>query len=204
MVNLFLLLSLLQEVLSIKVLQFESSSDGRISYDILTESTPLPPLFTLCSTFRESHIYAGNGFFIIYGSSGDPWMTLSNWASDHQIVMWLKINTFWVKVRDIPTHWMNSWINVCIETDTTTGNISVLVNENPPLSFDVPELTIKTPNNLKESLYIGLFDVNFGRRQFQGEVANFNIFSGKHLIKRNCDDHGDIVNKTLSGSVLVL
>ena len=100
-----------------------------------------------------------------------------------------------MKVRDIPTHWMNSWINVCIETDTTAGNISVLVNENPPLLFDVPDLTIQPPENLKESLYIGLFEDNLGRRQFQGEVANFNIFSGKHLIERDCDDPGDIVNK---------
>ena len=81
-------------------------------------------------------------------------MTLSNWNHGH-VSLWLRINTLWVKITDIPPYWINSWINVCIQANTSSGNFSVLVNDGPPLRFTNVELTLQTPKNLKEALYIG-------------------------------------------------
>ena len=124
------LLMVLHTGLPIKILTFEPSSDGEIAYETIDTSTPFPEVFTLCSAFKETITYDGNSFLIIYGASGNPWMTLSNWAhlAVNQINLWVRVNTFWLKIREIPAHWMNSWNHVCIKADTRTGNLSVLVN----------------------------------------------------------------------------
>ena len=190
------LLLLLNPGLAIKILRFEPSSNGEIAYETIDMSTPFPEVFTLCSAFKETVTYDGNSFFTIYGASGKPWMTLSNWAVD-QITMWVRVNTFWI--RDIPAHLMHSWIHVCIKADTRTGNLSVLVNEGPPSFFTVPQLTHQPPKDLKEKLYVGKIEDHEGTKQFLGEVANFNIFSGledvEKLSEKSCGHYGDIINK---------
>ena len=94
---------------------------------------------------------------------------------------------------------MNSWIHICIMADTTTGNLSVLVNNSPPAFLTVPELVLQAPRNLKGQLIVGKVDDDEGTRQYQGEVANFNIFSGfkqiENLLERSCEHTGDIVNE---------
>ena len=77
---------------------FESSLDGNISYEILETSVELPSVFTLCSAFRETALKE-TSFFTIYGKSGKPWITLSNWQYENQR-MFLRINELWVKIRD--------------------------------------------------------------------------------------------------------
>ena len=200
---LFLLL-LLQPAFSINILSFDYSPDGKISYKIIDRSIPLPELFTLCSHFKEDMIY-GQSFFTIYGLTGDPWMTLSTWA-DGRVFLWLRINTLWVKIKDMPPHWMNSWIYVCIQADTSSGNFSVLVNEELPLFFNEVELTLLTPKNLKGKLFIGKSDDNYGQRQYKGEVANLNIYSGfrndLNLLENPCEHDGDLVNKDTTWEVV--
>ena len=195
----WLLFLLLQPGLSIKILTFDLSSGGGISYDVIDQSTPLPQIFTLCLAFKENLIYTFNNFFTIYGDAGESWLTLGNFADGH-IGLWLKINKDWVKLAVIPEHLMSSWIHVCIMTDTLSGNISVLVNEDLPLYFTVPGLTQHTPEDLKGKLYIGQSEDQLEQpKQFQGEVANFNIFTGfrevKNLMEKSCEHAGDIVNK---------
>ena len=192
-----LLLLFLQAGLSIKILTFEHSSEN-IAYHIIDKSIPLPEIFTLCLSIKEDQIPLYNSFFTIYGKYGDSWMTLSNFVYPY-IALWLKINKAWMEVTVIPEHLMNSWIHVCLEADTITGNISVLVNEGPTLFFTVPELIIQTPENLKENLYIGQAEDFQQPKQYQGEVANFNIFSGsreiKNMMLESCEHVGDIVSK---------
>ena len=106
---------------------------------MIDKSTPLPEVFTLCSLFKEELI-SGDSFFTIYGSSGDHWLSLSNWAAG-QVNMWLKINTLWLKIRELPPHWMNSWIHICIEVDIVSGNLSISINEEPPIFVHEIELT---------------------------------------------------------------
>ena len=194
----WILLFLLHPGLPFKILKFEPSSDGGIAYETIEKSTPLPRLFTLCSAYKERFILGGNSFFTIYGEYGEPWMTLSNWPYDI-IELWLRINTVWVKISGMPAHLMNSWVHICIMADTTTGNLSVLVNQGQPSFFIVPELTLHPPKNLEGKLFIGKVDGDKGAVQYQGDVANFNIFSGfKHidnLLERSCEHTGDIVNK---------
>ena len=194
----WILLFLLHPGLPFKTLKFEPSSDGGIAYETIEKSTPLPRLFTLCSAYKERFILGGNSFFTIYGEYGEPWMTLSNWPYDI-IELWLRINTVWVKISGMPAHLMNSWVHICIMADTTTGNLSVLVNQGQPSFFIVPELTLHPPKNLEGKLFIGKVDGDKGAVQYQGDVANFNIFSGfKHidnLLERSCEHTGDIVNK---------
>ena len=191
---------LLQPGLSIKILTFEPSSGGEISYDVIHQATPLSQIFTLCLAFKENLIYSYNNVFTIYGDAGGSWMTLGNFDYGH-IGLWLKINKEWVEITVIPEHLMSSWIHVCIMGDTISGNISVLVNEDPPLFFIVPWLTQHTPEDLKGKLYIGQSEDQLEQpKQFQGEVANFNIFSGfrevKNLMEESCKHAGDIVNHT--------
>ena len=177
MANWFLLL-LLHPGLPIRILTFDASSDGEIAHQIYDKSTPLPELFTLCSAFKESVMYqGGNSFFTLYGEDGKPWMILTTWIGVH-IELWLRINQYWVEITEIPAHMMHSWIHVCIMANTVTGNISVVINEGPPLVFAVPELTTQTPLNLKGKLFIGKSEDFEGANQFKGEVANFNIFTG--------------------------
>ena len=184
--------------LSIKIWAFEPSSNGEIAYKVIDKSTPLPKIFTLCSAFKEKFVYGSNSFFTLYGEQGEPWMSLTNWPYDH-IELWTRINTVWLKIRDMPAYLMNSWIHICIMVDTVAGNLSVAINDEPPSAFTVPELSFNTPKNLKDKLYVGKVEDSEGIRQYQGEVANINIFSGlKHienLLESSCKHSGDIVNK---------
>ena len=195
----FLLLFIQPGLSSITIRKFESSTDGEIAYDVIDKSTPLPERFTLCSTFRENLIYEYNSIFTIYGQSGKSWMTLGQFTSDH-IELWVRINKKWRKVTDLPEHWMNTWIHVCLTVDTPSGNFSAFINEIPPLSFNEPGLALNTPKNLKEKLYVGKTEDFQGVvKQYMGEVANVNIFSGvihfENLLERSCDHEGDIVHK---------
>ena len=79
--------------------------------------------------------------------------------------MFLRINELWVKIRDLPLHWMLSWISVCINADTETGNISVLLNGETPLLFHVKELTRQKPDNLDRKIVVGLSETK-ERKQF--------------------------------------
>ena len=179
-----------------KTLTFESSLDGQINHNILETSVALPPVFTLCSAFKET-LLKEVSFFTIYGESGEPWMSLSNYQYKYQR-MFLKINKVWVKITELPLHWMLSWIAVCIHADTVTGNISVLLNSEPPLLFHVEELTRLKPGNLKQKLFVGLSDTSATKQQFYGEVANLNIFSNskdlKNIQANPCELVGDLVN----------
>ena len=121
-------------------------------------------------------------------------MTLSNWMKGDRIVMWLQINTVWQKAKVIPSHWINSWVHVCISADTHSGNISLSVKGDPPSKFYIPELKEEKPKNLQGKLFVGLSENEWdGKRQFIGQVANLNIFSDT-FIDPLCTDIGDIVN----------
>ena len=195
---LWLNLLLLQPVLCIEIISFETSTKENISYWMIDKSIPFPAVFTICSLVKEDLI-DGDSFFTIYGSSGNHWMTLKSYAYS-QVELWLRINTAWEKIIALPPHLMNSWIHICIQADTITGNFSVLVNKEPPLFFNKVELTLQKPKNLNGKLFVGKSQDNIrGIRQYQGNVANFNIFSGSKnvmdMFESPCEHEGDIVNK---------
>ena len=196
--TLWLLILLFHPIFSIQIFRFESSSAQNISYGIIKTSTPLPPIFTLCASIKE--IFDEHSFFTLYGELGEPWMILINWVdTDFDISMWIKINTVWVKIRDIDFSWIDSWIQVCVRADTTAGNLSISVNGEPSSSFQITELTVKVSKNLRNKLYIGLSHHDNGIQQYQGELTNFNMFSSENDIvnmsANPCELEGDIVNK---------
>ena len=134
--NLWLLILLFHPIFSIQILKFESSLAQNISYGIIKTSTPLPPIFTLCASIKVTFEVDEKSFFTLYGELGEPWMILLNWVdTDFDTSLWIKINTVWVKIRDIPFSWINSWIHVCVMADTAAGNLSISVNGDPSLSF---------------------------------------------------------------------
>ena len=95
--------------------------------------------------------------------------------------MFLRINKVWVKIRELPLHWMLLWISVCIHADTVIGNISVSLNGETPLVFHVEELKHQKPDNLKQKLFVGLSNAEDTKKQFYGEVANLNIYSDSNI-----------------------
>ena len=192
----FLLLLIAQQGYSLKILTFKSLSGGDIAHTVLETPAILPPVFTLCSSFKEYGVHDAS-FFTIFGKSGKPWLTLSNWQWGKTLTMFLKVNEVWVKVREVPLHWMLSWISICIRADTVTGNISISINQDAPLKFVVEELVNQKPVNLKGKLFIGLSNIN-GPKQFNGELANTNIFSDTknidEIMNNICMHVGDVVN----------
>ena len=113
-----ILLIFLQDSYAIDILLFDTSSDTNIAHRKIETSTPLPPIFTLCASFREN-VVEETSFFTLFGESGKPWITLSNWALTDKVVrMWLRINKKWYKIRGIPIHWLNFWIHVCFHANT--------------------------------------------------------------------------------------
>ena len=183
-------------------LLFRSALGTNISYEILKTSTLLPQIFTICASFKENEVNK-RSFFTIYGELNKPWMTLSNWRGDNTIIMWLKINTVFSEVGDFPLHWMNFWNHVCISADTESGNISIFLNEDPPISIRATNMNQERPQNIQGKLYIGLSESERGvPKQFHGQVANFNIFSVnesesiRNIATNPCQHIGDIVNMT--------
>ena len=79
MVTWLLMLMFSQDSYAIDILLFDNSSDTNIAYKNIETSTPLPPIFTLCASFKENMIEE-TSFFTLFGESGKPWMTLSAWA----------------------------------------------------------------------------------------------------------------------------
>ena len=92
---------------------------------------------------------------------------------------------------------MNSWIHVCITADTSSGNLSALVNDGQPVFLSILGLSNNKPENLQEKLYIGQATKAQEVIQYQGEVANLNILSGSinvgNLSNNLCDLQGDII-----------
>ena len=161
---------------SVKNLIFRSSLDGSIAHEILKTPTVFPKVFTICSSFKENKNEVS--FFTIYGESNEPWMTLSNWGDENKIKLWLVINTDWTNIRLLPLHWINAWNHVCIYADTQSGNVSISMNGEQSSSFIIAELQERKPKNLQGKLYIGLSEDDWnGKKQFDGQIANFNIFS---------------------------
>ena len=186
---------------SVKSVYFESSLDGTISHKVLKTPTPLPQNFIFCGSFKEKMI-DNNNFFTIYGHSDNPWLSLSTWIYGNRIDIWMKINKVWLKIRDIPPYWMNFYIHVCIFADIISGQLSLSFNGEPAESVTVPEIKLEKPKDLSGKLYIGLSENHhlYGKTQFQGQVANINIFSGndsrtiRKMSANLCDQVGDIVN----------
>ena len=186
---------------SIRSFYFESSSEGTISHKILMTPAPLPQKFVLCGSFKEK-IIDDNNFFTIYGEAGNPWLSISSWKYGNRIDIWMKINKVWLKIRDIPPYWMNFYIHVCIFADTISGHISLSFNGEPDESVNVPEIKIEKPKNLSGKLYIGLSENHHltGKTQYQGQVANINLFSRSDsrtiskMTANLCDQVGDLVN----------
>ena len=185
---------------AINIFLFDTSSEENLEYGKMETTTPLPPVFTLCASFRENTV-EDTSFFTLFGEAGTPWMTISTWAyPDKNIEMWTRINKKWYKIRDIPAHWLNFWIHVCFHADTISGNISFSFNGEPSSSFIAPELRQGVPKNLKESLFIGLgkFYEEIEPKQFHGQITNFNIFYDAKDIEamsgNPCKYNGDILS----------
>ena len=195
----WLVLFLLHPGSSSKSFIFESSLHENINHIILKTSIILPKTFTACVSYKETRIDK-EGSFTIYGESNTPWISLSTWDYANEIAMWLIIGSEWLKVRTIPSHWINFWTHVCINVDTQSGNISLSINGEQPLLFKSTEIEKEKPSNLKGKLYIGLCtDRLNGERQFFGEVSNINIFSTHQsnvstMSSNLCTLVGDIVN----------
>ena len=184
---------------SVKSLIFKPNLTGKIAHAILETPTVFPETFTICSSFKE-HSNDEASFFTIFGESNKPWMTLSIWYDEIHIKLWLAINTDWTQIRLLPLHWIKAWNHVCIFTDTLARHISISLNGETPSSFIITGLGEGKPKNLRGKLYIGLSEDNWnGQKQFDGEVANFNIFSGnqskniRNMSANPCTYTGDIV-----------
>lgn len=185
-----------------KTLVFKSSTDGSIAHEVLKTSTLLPEIFRICSSYKENTI-EDRSFFTIYGESMEPWLTLSKWVEIDKIRLWLRVNEVWLRVKVIPPDWLNSWTHVCIDLDTNSGNISVSANGEPPVSLMSPEVLHERPKNLHGKILLGLSEER-SKQQFQGKIANFNIFSLNHttlpiqnMTANVCNYFGDIVNFNL-------
>ena len=196
MIILFLLILLVHQGYSIKTLSFESTSDENIAYQVPQTSTPLPPIFTFCASFKEPTI-GESSFFTMFGESDDPWLTVVNWVVEDQIQMWMRISKMdWIKVWDLPPYWLNFWIYICIKVDSLADTLFVSLNGESPVSFVMNGINENRPTNLKGKMYIGLSKI-YERRQFQGEVSNINIFSDSKnfdlLSAGPCEHIGDIL-----------
>ena len=126
----------LQGSSAITIFSFDNSSDTNRAYGTIEKSTPLPPIFTLCTSFKKSMV-EDTSFFTLFGESGAPWMTLSTWNyPEKNIETWIRINKKWYEIREIPVHWLNFWIHVCFHANTISGNIFyslLMVNHHPIL-----------------------------------------------------------------------
>ena len=186
---------------AINILVFDTSSNTKIAYKHVETSTPLPPIFTLCASFKQNMVEE-TSFFTLFGESSKPWMTLSLWSTEtsNDIRMWLRVNIKWYQIGVIPLHWLNFWIHVCFHADTISGKISFSLNGEPSSSFKAPELIQEVPNNLKDKLYVGLSRISGEKEptQFHGQISNFNIFAEVQIIEimsgNPCKYNGDVLN----------
>ena len=182
-----------------RIFTFKPSFEKSISYATLKYPIPLTDSFTLCSSFKQNSIN-GTGFFNITGEDDKTWMFLGTWKTEINFNIWIKVSSVWTVIEDFSPFWMNFWIHVCIHADTKSGDMSISLNGEPILSFNMP-LGVKKPANLQGKLFLGgLTEYDNERIQFQGQVANINIFSDKSAaLIRNmsgslCDQDGDLVN----------
>ena len=198
--HILLVILLLNPGYSLKMFAFENPIDQNIAHIILKTPSTIPQNFTFCSSFKENYV-DGRSFFTIYDESHKPWMALSNWLPGNTIIMWLQINTVWIKIREVPFYWTNFWIHVCIYVDTLSDNVSISLNGEQPLSYIVPGLSLVETKDLQGRLYIGLSEHDKKpQRQFEGQVANMNLLSAmdsrgiQNMSANLCGVVGDIVN----------
>ena len=100
----FIFLIFLQGSHAINILLFDTSPNTKVEYKHIESSTPLPPIFTLCASFKQNMVEE-TSFFTLFGESDKPWITLSLWSLDvNDIRMWLRINIKWYEIGTIPLH----------------------------------------------------------------------------------------------------
>ena len=201
--SIWLILLLIHSAKLISNLIFEpilDSLDNSISYTILNTPTSLSPRFMICCSFKQKAI-DDTSFFTIYGENKKPWMSLSNWMHDQRITLWLRVNTRWIKIRDIPLPWMSFGIHLCVFADIHSGNILISANGEQSSAFTIPELSVEAPTNLQRKFFVGFSENDeWGPRQFRGQIANLNVFSVKgpssirNMSANPCILVGDILN----------
>ena len=141
MMNMFWLLLLQSPVSMVKILTFESSSDVTISHAVIKQSTPLPASFILCYSVKET-IIDNNSVFTIYGDTREAWLSLSNWVLGGRVTLWVRVNTVWIKIKEIQTYEINYWLHICLYANTVTGDLSLSLNGEPPIRFTNTKLTL--------------------------------------------------------------
>ena len=123
----------------LKVYTFESSSGTNLSYATLESPAirSLPETFIFCSSYKETTI-DGKSFFTIYSEDENPWLTLSVWdlANDGKCTMWARMRTTWKKMGNLERFWLNFWIHYCIRIDTRSGQLTISVNGELPVSIE--------------------------------------------------------------------
>ena len=138
-----------------RIFTFKPSFEKSISHATLKNPTALTDSFTLCSSFKQDYINS-TGFFTIDGEDDKIWMLFGTWKSEINVDIWIRVSSVWTLIGNVSPFWMNFWIDVCIHADTKSGDMSISLNGEPTLSFNMPELGVQTPANLQGKLFLGL------------------------------------------------
>ena len=136
-----------------RIFTFKPSFEKSISHATLKNPTALTDSFTLCSSFKQNNIN-DSGIFTINGKDDKTWMFLGTWKSENNFKIWIKVSSVWNVIENISPFWMNFWIHVCIHADKKSGDVSISLNGEPTLSFNMP-LGAQKAANLQGKFFLG-------------------------------------------------
>ena len=138
----------------------------------------LPDRFIICSTTKQSKI-DGKSPIVIYGQANDPWLAFSFWKSDTGVVLWADVQKgSWGGFHHLATPYTHRWIHMCADVDTGSGNLTVVLDGQAPMTLNLEKLKTKKTEYLEDKIVIGLANTSgpVKNSQFVGSVTNLNIF----------------------------
>ena len=157
----------------------------------------LPDRFTICSTTRQTKI-DGKSPFVLYGEDNHPWLAFSLWKSDTGVVLWAEVqNSSWGGFHHLRKPWTHRWIQVCALVDTVSGDLTVSLDGQTPITVNLQKMKTKKPNYLEGKLVIGLANTStpeVKNRQFFGVVTELNIFYPNRTLQTLSRVHGDFMS----------
>ena len=182
---LLLLLSVWTCVSATQVLDFGKTcfadSWSPLSSAVLTNvpEEQLPDRFIICAQIKHTKI-DNKSPFVFMGQDKKAWLAFSFWNYEAGVILWEDVQGGkWTKLQLVEKPWTHTWLHLCADVETVTGNLSVSLNGGKPVNVNIPGLAKNKPNFMEGRLQIGLNqDGNLAieNAQFIGSVSNINLF----------------------------
>ena len=159
------------EIWAIPVFTFNGTSESSAtpSFASLVNDVELPDIFILCSSSKQAK-FDDLGVYSIAGKDSGVWLSIKMYTFLKATKLALRWDGKFYNIGELKNPKLDYWYHVCMRMDLSKNEIEGAVN-GVMMGRVVGKNITNIPSKLK--MKIG---IDYKNRQFQGSVANIQIF----------------------------